>query len=63
MSAALQDTLVKAIWRGDIHAVQEVLDSGADANAAGSTGSAPLTQAAQMWNLAIARLLMQKGQM
>ena len=60
MTAVPEDKLVNAVWRGDIRAVEALLDSGADVNAAGSRGSTPLTQAAEMGNLAIARLLLQK---
>ena|SRR5215471_19332590 len=61
MNAVLQDKLVNTVWRGDIRAVEAVLDSGADVNAAGSKGSTPLMQATEMGNLAVARLLLERG--
>jgi ankyrin repeat protein len=61
MSAAPQDKLINTIRHGDIQGVEALLTSGADVNAAGSTGSTPLTQAAEMGNLAVARLLLEKA--
>ena len=61
MSAALLDKLINAVRRGDIPEVQALLISGADANGVGSTGSTPLTQAAETGNLVIARLLLDRG--
>jgi Ankyrin repeats (many copies) len=61
MSAPLPNQLINAIWRRDITAVKALLDSGAELNAVGSSGATPLTQAAEMGNLEIARLLLEKG--
>lgn len=61
MTAPLQDKIVKAIWRGDFRAVQALLDAGATVDGACSTGFTPLMQAAEMENIDIARLLLDRG--
>lgn len=61
MSAPLQDKIVKAIWRGDFREVQALLDAGATVDGACSTGFTPLMQAAEMENIDMARLLLDRG--
>lgn len=61
MNAPLPNQLINAIWRRDVSAVKALLNSGADLNAVGSSGATPLTEAAEMGPLEIARLLLEKG--
>ena len=61
MDVGLQKRLGKAIWREDIREVIALLDSGADLEGQGENGFTPLMQAAEMENLAIAQLLLDRG--
>jgi uncharacterized protein len=61
MDVVLQHRLGKAIWREDIREVIALLDSGADLEEQGENGFTPLMQAAEMENLAIAQLLLDRG--
>ena len=61
MSADIQDKLIDAIWREKPRQVEELLNSGADPNIAGSKGWTPLMQAVEMENLPIVRFLLDRG--
>jgi len=61
MDEAVQEKLIKAIWRENVREVEALLDAGADLDGPGGNGFTPLMQAAEMDNLVIARLLLDRG--
>jgi ankyrin repeat protein len=54
-------TWLEAVQRGDLAAVHELLAAGADVNAAGVDGSAPLLYAAHLGNVELVRALLAAG--
>lgn len=59
--ATVQDSLTKAIWRGDVEEVRALLSSGASLDEPDAKGITPLMQAAGMENAAITHLLLSIG--